>query len=422
MAFSEEAVRAIEAYFTGFVNALATFLRLYRGQLGPNWAGIDQHACGALIYLTEVGMVFKIVPNPAAAGIRIRTDVRIEEALCARWRRVSSGSGVTGHASAVLKHLAGDPNVTMAVNTRGLQVLPGRSGCSFMAIGPVFYQGLSGPESERMAAFHTDRERTAAGFPPPTPPWLVSVVALRTGTDVLEGLDPDPFIAAKGVADIIARSAGLLAEDPAARYARARSELLEAVRTVNAHNEAAIHQVLLRYPWILVDEVDYESVESERSFSVIERVLDKNGGLADRAYSVRPDFLFHKHDHRTLVVEIEAASKRLITTRSEAGYQLAAAQTVAAQFQISAYQQIMSGPLGAQVRGALSMPDSWGFDFLLIVGSAQQADFDARTWHALRDILQRQGVMLQLWDHYLDRLARLQNAATVARSPIPCEA
>lgn len=412
MAFSEHAVRIVEGYFSAFVGALASFLRLYRGTLGANWAGIDQRAFGALIYFTDRGMVFKIVPNWAVTGIRVRTDVSLEDALRTRWPRVNNGRGAAFYGSAVLKQLSGHPELTMRVDQTGLQLLPGQPGCSFIAIGPLFYQGLSVTEAKRLAPLNTDRERTAVGLPPPSPPWLVSVVALRAGADVLDGLDPDPVIAAKGVADIIARSAGVLAEDPVERYARARRELLEAVRTVNAQNEAAIHEVLVRYPWILVDEVDYQSVESERSFSVTERVVDKNGELADRSYSVRPDFLFHKHDQRSLVVEIEAASKRLITTRSEAGYQLAAAPAVAAQFQISAYQQIMNGPLGAQIRAALSKPDSWGFDFLLVVGSTQQVDFDLRTWHALRDIMQRQSVMLQLWDYYLDRLARLQQAAT----------
>jgi hypothetical protein len=176
-----------------------------------------------------------------------------------------------------------------------------------------------------------------------------------------------------------------------------------AVLSLSKQNERALQAFLEARPWVLVPEADFESVLPRTSVRVTERLA--NGTTQD--HRLIPDFIYHLFDHQSLVVEIESATKRLLTQKEETTFRRPAAQATAAVFQITSYKQFFSGPLGAQIRAQLSKPDSWGFDYLLVVGSALEPDFDERSWVALRDHLKASGVTLRTWDFYLDRLRRL---------------
>lgn len=412
MPFNSQDIATIRLYFEGFASALANFLHLYRGELPACWGGIDKEKFGVLIYLANQGMVVRVVPRMGRDLVRIRSDVALDQLIGAKWEHPRIAAGNQAYASALLKHLAGGPEVGMAAQGNMLTFWPKDQGGSCLIVGPILYQGLSPAQVGSLQTLRTDRERTAAGLPGQIPPWVVSIIARRTGLEALNGLDPDPIIAAKGVSDIIGRVAGLLEENPVALYNRARTQLEAAVATLNRDNEKAIHKVVSAYPWILVDQVDFENFDSERSLIYRERVQAEGGRIVDVPREARPDFLYHRYDDRTLVVEIEAASKRLLTQGEEVGYLLPTAKTVAAQFQILNYKHIFSGPFGSQIRERLNKPDSWGFDYLLVVGSKTQSGFDPRSWSLLRETMYGHGVILRDWDFYLDRLRRLEDAAT----------
>lgn len=69
--------------------------------------------------------------------------------------------------------------------------------------------------------------------------------------------------------------------------------------------------------------------------------------------------------------------------------------------------------MGREIRAKLKKPDLWDFSYLLVVGSSQQPEFDERSWQSLRQALP-EDVLLRNWDFYIDRLRRLERAATFA--------
>jgi hypothetical protein len=414
MEFTTSDITAITDYFTDFVAALTALLRLGQQPLPPYWCGIDKAKFSAILYFTQDGLVVRILGKWLGAPIKCRFDATFAEATAARWKAHRVGFDKHSFASVVGKHLAGNPVMGLHVNGDSvLQLLPKEAGGAFLAVAPILYMGLSAKQVAHLPTLIDDKQRDAAGLAAPRPPWLISLISQRSGIQALDGLDKDPFIAAKGVADIIWKIAGLTDEDPKERYQQVRDELLNAVQTVNESNEKAIHKVIEKSPWILVDEVDYSDVEAERSLCYRERLPSNNdSGVESHGKEVRPDFLYHRYDDTVLIVEIEAASKRLMIKRSETSYQLPSAQAVAAHYQISNYKYVCSGPFGSQIKEDLGKTDLCSFDYLLVIGSDKQPDFDRRSWSVLREEMRYQGIALRDWDYYLDRLARFADAAS----------
>ena len=238
-------------------------------------------------------------------------------------------------------------------------------------------------------------------------PWVVAIISARTGLRALDGLDPDPFIAGTGVAEIILHSSGIADEFPPHKFQRASAALRDALATAQSKNEAAIHSVIEKHPWILVDAWEFSEFRSKPTITYTES-LDPSS--PPEVQTIVPDFLYDCYDQTTLVVEIEASSKKLLKKTEETGYQLPRAPLVDALFQIGNYKRIMSGKFGSQVCRQLNKPDSWSFSYLLVIGSKLQENFDERSWANTRDAMV--DIQVRTWDYYLDRLQRLQEAST----------
>ncbi|WP_292363134.1 Shedu anti-phage system protein SduA domain-containing protein [Methylophaga sp. UBA1464] len=415
MSFSEEEKNIIEKYFIDFTSALEVHLRIHKGKLSDYWGGIDKDKFSTIIYLTRDGMVVRIIPKWIGAQVSTKRNVSFAQAAIAKWNNNDFKSGDKVAASAIAKHLAGNAKMQLGVENNGnfLRVIPTEKDSSFIALAPLLLKGLSTAQAKQV---HESPGYRNFESPPPTPPWIVSIVSSSIGLNVLAGLDEDPYIAAKGIADIIFKTAGITDEDPAIIYRKARNRLEKSIAAINSENEKELQKVIEEYPWILLDEVDYSAVDPEKTLQYVERTAGDDGVVSEIVRKVRPDFIYEKYDQSSLVVEIEAASKRLLVKTKETHYQLPSAQEVAAQFQIQHYKHICSGPFGSQINAYLEKPDDWIYNYLLVVGSDKQPDFDRRSWNLLREFMKPHGIVLRDWDYYIDRLARFEAAATTANT------
>ncbi len=111
------------------------------------------------------------------------------------------------------------------------------------------------------------------GLRPARPPWVVGIVS-NVSSDALSGLDTDPLIAARGVADAILSFSGI-ASDPVARYTKAAEELRLAVLALSSGNEAGLQQLLEQHPWILLHESEYEHVLFRPRLEFTERLASQ---------------------------------------------------------------------------------------------------------------------------------------------------
>ena len=224
--------------------------------------------------------------------------------------------------------------------------------------------------------------------------------------DPLEALDQDPLVAARGVADGILSYAGLV-PSPVGEYRETARELREAVAAFSPENEAVLQELLERKPWILLHRAEYDSVLPRPRLSFSEKLED--GKELERR--IEPDFVYQMPDSESLVVEIESAEKRLLTTKQETGYNKPAAPASAAAFQIGNYRRLFDGFAGAQLRRGLAVPDAWSFRFLLVVGAESQADFDRRSWVNVREHFGASGIAVRTWDYYIHLMERRAEAA-----------
>lgn len=368
---------------------------------------MDRRTLSVLAYFTNDGLVARLVDARLDEPVMSRTDVSFENALVGRWKARPVG---TIEFSVLAKHLAGDPNVGLVIRDNcpiEALVVPRAQGGSFLVVFPCLMVDL--PRSTSMDRQVSDNALLEAGIHPVRPPWIVSIISARHG---MSGLDEDPLIAGKGIADTILFASGIADEYPPVKYRRAWVDLKNAILALSAENEKALHLAVKKYPWILLHESDFSLFVSEPRLTYSERTsVGKEHEFQSR--TIIPDFMYHLHDQSTLVVEIEAANKRLLKKQKETGYKLPTAKSVASMFQILNYKQIMSGPFGSQICGQIDKPDSWTFAFLLVIGSTLQEDFDERSWQNLRKSLQASNVELRTWDYYLDRLERLRKASDI---------
>lgn len=371
-----------------------------------------------IVYLSTDGFVAKLVRRLDDDDVRVRSDVSFEDALQSRWPAPHIRTGKKCFASVVAKHLSGDGMMGMHVDasTRRLAIVPESRNSSFIITAPRLYIGVSDQEAALLQKGTEDTEDAKTVTPPPVPPWIVCIISGREPEEALGGLDEDPIIAAKGVADSILRAGGVIDYDPSVRYRAARRELEEAILTVNAQNEKAIHLVIEQRPWILMHEAEFSGFSSEVPLPFTER-REEDGAMQTVQRTITPDFLYDLYDS-TLVVEIEAATKQLLKQTKETTLQLPTAETVAAQYQIQNYRQICDGPMGSEIRTKLEKPDIWDFSYLLVVGSSKQPQFDERSWQSLRQALPSD-ILLRNWDFYIDRLRRLEDAATFSDAGPP---
>ena len=380
------------------------YLRPDANRLGPEWLGLASHNRSMLIDWTEQGFSARVIDSwlkkPVVGKLRPGGGRR----LGGYFRNIDVIPNTQFFFALAVKNYRGDAKTSFSVShDNELIVDVEGTDAAFGIVGPAQYYGLTQADAERLAQDHSAKARAAFSTRLALPPWTVGFISTGEPEELLKGFDPDPVLLARSTADTILYSAGLRDIPPAVRYEEASRELQSALLSLAKHNERALQAFLEARPWVLVPEADFESALPRPSLLVTERLA--NGTTQD--HHLIPDFIYHLFDHQSLVVEIESATKRLLTQKEETTFRRPAAQATAAVFQIISYKLFFNGPLGAQMRAQLSKPDSWGFDYLLVVGSVLEPDFDERSWVALRDHLKASGITLRTWDFYLDRLRRL---------------
>ncbi len=408
-AWSTGDIDFVVEYLAKINDSLSTFLRPFKGQLGDHWLGVDRGPTTIHIFFSPDGLVANIGSFTEDQAVQTRLDKSFQQNLTSGFPPYEV-TGPVGHAEVNAKMLAGDGKFGMTINKAGdrsITLLPNKE-ASFVFVAPKIYE-VSQDQIEVLKKIPSDKGREKEGIASPIPPWIVSIVAARTGKSSLDGLDDDPIIAAKGIAEMILLFAGINAEVPAAKYRSAYDDLLNAIKTINKDNEKAIHAVIKNRPWILLDESHYKRFDDEVALSYTER--EKHGDdIVEVTKTIIPDFVYDKYEE-TLIVEIEAATKQLLKLTKETGAQLPTAQAIAAQFQIMNYHAIINGPSSQDLRAVLGKPDSWRFEFLLVVGSKHQDKFDQRSWEILRGHIPKD-ITLRNWDFYLEWLKRVEKAST----------
>ena len=411
--FTENQKSHIKEYFHNFLSALTVYLRPYKGQLTENWLGVDKKDLSMILYFCDKGLVARLIGKQLESPIIERSGVNFVDCLESHYSGSSRGKGDIITFSAAAKLLAGDSIINYPIlkeKPPTFSIHPTKTGTSFIVLAPCLYNCITQEQFEKLKNLKSDKEKLNAGLLPEIPPWIFSLISTRSGADCLDGLDKDPIIEAKALSDKILNLVGILNETPTELYQSARKALEQAVATVSSSNESSIHSVIEERPWILCDEVDFKSFSSKPRLRYIEKVK-KGNKILDIEKEIIPDFLYDLHDNYSLVVEIESASKRLLIKTEETGYQLPSAKTTAAGFQIDHYKTIINGPTGAVIREQLQKPDAWTFDYLLIVGSKSQVDFNERSWTILRNSFKELQIKVRTWCYYLDRLSRLEKAS-----------
>jgi len=396
-------------YFGQFGPALTAYLRPHRGSLGRHWLGIDRSRRTVVIEVSDSGANILVVGRWLGSAVHLTLREGAGRIAGGRFRRVLRKPAGTDVFRLGMKHFHGEGRCQVSLTTSDELRVQMESPDSVLGfIGPQLFPSLSPERKALLDGAQTEEALTEHGFIPADPPWVVCIVAHRV-TDPLAGLDPDPLIAARGVADGILSYSGIIV-DPVVAYRTAASELRDAVRSLSPENEHVLQTLLEEKPWILLHQAEYDDVVFRPRLPFLERLENEE----DLQRSIEPDFVYHQPDAQSLVVEIESAKKRLLTTGTETGYRRPAAPASAAAFQISNYQRLFNGFAAGQLRRALGVADAWSFRFLLVVGSEEQEDFERRSWVNLRDHFGQAGVEVRTWDYYLDMLERRANAADFA--------
>lgn len=268
-------------------------------------------------------------------AVVVREDPAAGRLLEGRFRGARHPVGTRATLWLGMKQLAGKGQCRITVDARDkLSIELDSPDTSLSFIGPRYFAGLTASQLTAVGDHPTEERMGSLGLEPAQPPWIFGVVSNRSA-DSLAGLDPDPLIAARGVADAILAFAGVVS-DPVARYKQAAVELRSAVAAIQAGNEAALQRLLEEKPWVLIHESEYDDVRFRPRLQFEERLA--SGDVAQRR--IEPDLVYDLPASESLVVEIESATKRLMLSTTETSYQKPAAASSGAVYQIGNYKQL----------------------------------------------------------------------------------
>ncbi|MHB1344032.1 MAG: hypothetical protein ACYCX3_06700 [Thermoleophilia bacterium] len=396
-------IEELGAYFVALSNALSIYLRPYAGRLGPEWLGVDRETKTTVLYETGDGTVVRLIGRWLGKPLKINRHESFEDLMHAEMEEALPAQTRTCTASATLKSLGGPPVVRMSVTKNRIHFGLGGPGARMLTLCPTIVVNSREEGSSDYGGASVLGGRETRLFSN----WILQFAAFRYDdvSTILDGLDVDPVLQAHAVAEIILSSSGVRTEPARERYRRASLALEAAMGVDSFANEEALHRVVEEYPFILHD--DYVDFLSKPRLRYTERLEEDGGAQSSKDHDVVPDFIYHLHDRKSLIVEIEAATKVVLKETTETGYRLPSAQGTAVSFQIGNYRRLFRSH-GQQILEQLGKPDAWDFEFLLVVGEDASPDKD---WHNLRNSLE--GVSLRSWGFYADRLRRLQAASSL---------
>lgn len=393
MSYTTEEKREIVRYFTELNHAIAVQLRPSKGKLGPEWLGIDREARTMLVYFCEDGCAALLI------GKRLDRDeeVRIGRGKSFHEACTIESPGIRWYPGVELQYSVYAKNI---VGTGWLGLCDMRDGHFRIDLADASSSAFIVQPKIIVA---TARERKAS-----LPPWAIGFISRRTGLQVLDGLDQDPILQARAITDSILARAGLIPEEPKERYHRVRMELLEAMETEPAVCEKNLHAVIEKYSWILFDSHVVDGFHSKPKLVLQERAENEAEAMEAKERCVYPDFIFDLIDRRSVMVEIEAATKPILQEAEETGFQLPYAKATAACCQIQNYKLLMER-YGADFCRQLGKPDTWPFSYLLVIGRDSKID-DKKSWDIFRRRIEADGIEVKSWDYYLQKLERLERA------------
>lgn len=409
--YSDSEKTHIINYMERFTQTVSAMLRRYKGRFGPEWNGIDKIDWSMILYFSEDGVHGRIIPKWLGCWVKVSHKKHLADTSLTKYKadiKPDEGCFFSLH----VKKTESDGELCVSSQLTGatqikdfeLRILPISGKEATKITLPQVIVLPKGFSRELVQECIQKNNLLEKGIRRLTYPWCFEFFLSTPGLDGLNSFDEDPFIEAHGLVDHFLSVAGL-EETTFGSYDQAITELKEAIVEVNTNNEKAIHHVIKKYPFIIVDRHDYSEFESEPCVNVEEQ-LDQN--IVNR--KLIPDFVYKLYDERLLVIEIEAASKQLLKQTQETGYQLPRAESVAALFQIHNYKRLFEGLGSRKLRERFKVPDRWQADYLLIIGGATQKDFQQDSWNNLRDFMRSAGVTIKNWDYYLSRLERIKAA------------
>jgi len=413
--FEQASKEIIVNYMRKFTQTFSANLRRYKGQLGQEWGGIDSTDCSMIIYFCSDGVHARIVPRWLGAWVKIKylDQQRLNE-TCITKLNVTIHAGETCHFTTFVKKTKLHAKLGIGIRLTGASSIKGAEfslshegdrEASVLTL-PSAYIGPSNLDAKSFnQSISCSEEMKKVGIRQSPFPWIFGFLSSFQDESVLDNFDKDPFIEAHGLTDQILSVAGI-SNNPGERYGQAITELEQAIETVKRNNESSIHKVIMKFPFIIVDEHDYVKFSSEPTIRISERT--ENGV---KLANTRPDLIYDMHDDCSLIVEIEAKEKQLFKQTKETGFNLPRAESVAACFQIHNYKTLFDGFASQQTREQLGLPDRWSFKYLLVIGSTKQNDFNQSAWNNLRDFMANTGVEMRTWDYYVDRLKRIKEAS-----------
>jgi hypothetical protein len=129
-----------------------------------------------------------------------------------------------------------------------LNILMPETNSVFSLIMPRIYYGLTDYQVKYIDKLN---------FKPSIPPWIFSIITNIANIDFMNNFDSDPIIESISVSErienIISNISGVKGNKES-KYHLAKKELINAIDTINTNNEDKIHEVVNKYPWIIVDE------------------------------------------------------------------------------------------------------------------------------------------------------------------------
>jgi len=406
--YSDGEKEEIKEYVERFVQVFSSDLRRYKNQFGSEWRRLGKEDKSAVIYYCNDGVIARIIPKWLGTWVKSSEyDATIQEVNNTTFeKRIRSDEYV--HFNLLVKKSENEGKLNIQLKSKGTSAstryelnLDVEGDETQIITLPQLYYVPDEIEKDRVYDLIMEEDWVSQGVRMVPYPWYYSFIS--KSKQVFDNFDDDPVVEAHGAADHILHFSGIK-EDPILKIDNATTELKKAVESENEVNEEEIHKVIEKYPFIIFEETDYRKFLSKPRVEIKERTED-----GEVTQETEPDFIYHLYDERSVIVEIEAASKQLLKKSEETGHRLSTAKSTSAMFQIQNYQRLFDRIDPKGVRSQLELPDKWDFDYLLIIGNKEQDYFDRRSWNNLRDKVGDR-IKVMHWSYLMERLHRLRKA------------
>ncbi|WP_282046280.1 Shedu anti-phage system protein SduA domain-containing protein [Roseibium album] len=416
--YTDQQISEAIEYFTEFQSSLLTYLHPHKSKLGNSFSGIAKGMKTIQLSFCEIGFFARLLPIWRGCNVEVGYRQQYSNAAILKYKPKSGkhrkldficsiqGAFIDKDMFGIWQRDGSDKLVPCFEANFSIRLFVEVENTAIRHALPLVLKNSTG-ENHRNKKIDDLKMIELAGKDFKTA-FLYQWATNRS--DILEGLDPEPKSEAYAFSEVILERCGLLAESNEKKYTRLKNALEIAIDTDNTENEKKIHEVIEKNSSILVDDPDIDEFYSEHTLNYTEIV--KNGGeISEEKRSIRPDFIYKLSSDEFVFIEIEAASKNLLLQTQESSFNVFSAKANKALAQIRNYKTVIDQHGRAEICKQLGCPSTTTFRFLLIVGSAEQKNFNERSWDHATQQLSNEGIELRHWGYYLNRLERRRNAS-----------